>query len=66
MSRCLEVQDFKFMEMKRDYKDIFQKKLLLNLKFVYAIGQGARFVQYHVIFLVKKLGSIHPGAYVMV
>ena len=65
MSRCLEVQDFKFMEMKRDYKDIFQKKLLLNLKFVYAIGQGARFVQYHVIFLVKKLGSIHPAAYVM-
>ena len=54
------------MEMKRDYKDIPQKKLLLNLKFVYTIGQGARFVQYHVISLEKKLGSIHPGAYVMV
>ena len=44
----------------------FRKKVLLNLNFVNAIGQGARFVQYHVIFLVKKLGSIHPGAYVMV
>lgn len=54
------------MEMKRDYKDILRKKLLLNLTFVYEIGQGARFVQHHVIFLVKKLGSIHPGAYVMV
>ena len=44
----------------------FRKKLLLNLKFVNAIGQGATFVQHHVLFLEKKLGSIHPGAYVMV
>ena len=66
MSGCLEVKTSNLWKSNEIAKIYFRKKLLLNLKFVYAIGQGARFVQYHVIFLVKKLGFIHPGTYVMV